>query len=311
MKDNLKKRILEIDNWRHPYILGEGLINKLSIPWWEDWHKWRLNVDLNNLEVILNGIEGKRVLDLGCNDGFYGFEYAKRGAKKVIGIDARQEEAIDRANLIKDYFEIKNISFECRDISRINYCENFPKGFDLVLMYGLLYHLSDPIETLHRIGKITKRVIAIQTFLSGSKGPILYLRGEDTSKVSSGVTPITCNPSQSTIVKMLHHAGFSLVLRVCPFPHLIGLNKNQSKNYHFGFFYGIKVDEDQKIKLLKSLEVSQFYNPKRKKTQIVEINESTLPLIPYPFVSNVKDFFMLICPPIMLQVLRKIKKSSK
>src|SRR5215208_4426819 len=42
-------------------------------------------------------LEGKRVLDIGCNEGFFAIEAKNRGAAEVIGIDG-DGAAIERAH---------------------------------------------------------------------------------------------------------------------------------------------------------------------------------------------------------------------
>jgi predicted RNA methylase len=48
-------------------------------------------------------LEGKRVLDLGCNAGFFSLTAIEAGCDFVLGIDGRQTH-IDQANLV---FEVK------------------------------------------------------------------------------------------------------------------------------------------------------------------------------------------------------------
>jgi hypothetical protein len=54
-------------------------------------------------------LQGKRVLDIACNSGFWSIQCALRGAD-VIGFDARQE-LIDQAMLIKMIVGVSNIDF--------------------------------------------------------------------------------------------------------------------------------------------------------------------------------------------------------
>lgn len=41
-------------------------------------------------------LTGKRVLDIGCNEGFFCAEFARRGAREVVGVD-RNKPALDFA----------------------------------------------------------------------------------------------------------------------------------------------------------------------------------------------------------------------
>ena len=99
-------QMLAINDWRHPYEI-EGKPNELEKDWFRDWHPWRWSVDKPVLDQALGDLSGKSLLDVACNDGWYGIQAAKAGAE-VTGIDGRQE-AINRARLIAEYFGHDNI----------------------------------------------------------------------------------------------------------------------------------------------------------------------------------------------------------
>ena len=253
MREQLREKITSIVDWRHPYDLGDGVFNQLGQSWYKGWHEFRLALDFDRIGAALNGVEGKRALDLGCNDGFYGFALAKRGASQVVGMDAL-EDHIYRANLIKDYFSIENASFLLRDIQEMDLAQDFPEGFDLVLFYRLLYHLSNPIETLRALGEATHKMIAVQTFVDTSQAPVLNLEQAYSTMPGTQFYPLVCRPSQSAVVKMLHYAGFPIVLRVSAYPSFtsppeFGLNTG----VNWGSFYGIKADEKEKSRIYEAL----------------------------------------------------------
>jgi SAM-dependent methyltransferase len=79
---------------------------------------------------------GMRVLDLGCNEGFFSIEAAKRGAEKVIGIDLSEHffaKAKERAAAFS------NIEF------RNTQMYDLPEGeFDLIFLFSALHYISTP-----------------------------------------------------------------------------------------------------------------------------------------------------------------------
>jgi SAM-dependent methyltransferase len=260
--------ILEIKDWRHPYdIPGQTLVKEYYRP----WHPWRFSVDKPNLERILGGFEGKRFLDVGCNDGWYSFAYEKEGAE-VFGVDARAE-AIRRAELIREYFA-SGANFVCGDVQELTGADRrFAEPFDATLFYGLLYHLSDPIGTLNRISAMTSRVIAVQTWMNGEdRKPILRIRKEEVGLPGSGMSEIVTTPSQAAVVMMLKNAGFNRVFRASPpsYNQIRKLSKKTRPSWHFGFFYGVKGDCPPLV-------------------DAVEIDESTPPLNPYGPVDRAID----------------------
>lgn len=83
-----------------------------------------------------------RVADLGCLEGGYALEFAKLGFN-VLGIEARGDN-ITKCNFIKHAFALPNLSFVKDDVRNIS---NYGT-FDIILNYGLLYHLNDPVNFL-------------------------------------------------------------------------------------------------------------------------------------------------------------------
>lgn len=252
-------KILAIKDWRHPYPIEGQILEKES---YRPWHPWRLSVDLPNLQTILGGdLAGKRILDVGCNDGWFSFEYEKVGAN-VLGVEAR-EEAVRRANLIKTHFGSK-ADFVCGDLEKLTFSDpQFQEPFDVVLFYGILYHLSDPINVLRKMGDLSRRAIAVQSWMYGEdRKPVLRFRKDPQHMAGSGMTELVTAPSQSAVVVMLKNAGFDHVYRADPKPYMAPKwNPNARASWHFGFFYGVKGDKPQGLNAVEIDENSPPLNP--------------------------------------------------
>jgi SAM-dependent methyltransferase len=92
-------------------------------------------------------LTGKSVLDLGCNEGFFCGEAARRGAKSVIGID------VDRAALetAKRLYGSKKVKFVFQD------WESLPEGrFDIVLWISGMHYELDPASVTRRIAALLR-----------------------------------------------------------------------------------------------------------------------------------------------------------
>jgi tRNA (mo5U34)-methyltransferase len=106
-------------------------------------------------------LTGMRVLDIGCAEGFFSFEAEKRGAREVIGIDSFPE-SIRRFNIVK-YARQSNASAFLMNVYDLE-----PRRlgtFDLVLFYGVFYHLKHPQLALERIRSICTGSLRFQTYI--------------------------------------------------------------------------------------------------------------------------------------------------
>jgi SAM-dependent methyltransferase len=58
---------------------------------------------------------GKRVVDLGCNFGFFAFQARRLGAQQVLGVD-REEKVLQGAAMLRDIFGLDGVNFLACDI---------------------------------------------------------------------------------------------------------------------------------------------------------------------------------------------------
>jgi len=104
-------------------------------------------------------LTGLRVLDIGCAEGFFSFEAERRGAREVIGIDSFSD-SVRRFNIAKEARQSNATAF------LMNVYDLEPKRlgtFDLVLFYGVFYHLKHPQLALERIRSICTGTLLFQT----------------------------------------------------------------------------------------------------------------------------------------------------
>lgn len=102
--------------------------------------------------------------DLGCLEGGYAVEFARAGYE-VTGIEARLEN-YSRAGVLPTLLDLPNLRFLCADVRDLP-----PEPtFDAVFCSGLLYHLDKPVEFLYLLGKITKKLLILNTHFSA--GPV-------------------------------------------------------------------------------------------------------------------------------------------
>jgi tRNA (mo5U34)-methyltransferase len=104
-------------------------------------------------------LSGWRVLDIGCNAGFYTFELAKRGAD-VLGIDV-DEHYLGQARWAADQFGLTDRT-EFRQM-QVYDLRTLDERFDLVWFMGVLYHLRYPLLALDLVAEKVDRLMMFQT----------------------------------------------------------------------------------------------------------------------------------------------------
>src|ERR1051325_1634137 len=83
---------------------------------------------------IPGDLTGKRVLDIGAWDGWFSFEMERRGAD-VVAVDSAEHTQF---RVARDLLGSK-VEYRIGDICRLS-SQNFGR-FDIVLFFGVLYHL--------------------------------------------------------------------------------------------------------------------------------------------------------------------------
>lgn len=108
---------------------------------------------------IPEDLSGWKVLDIGCNAGFYSIELAKRGAQ-VLAIDL-DEHYLRQAKWVSVQFGLDHkIQFEQMQVYDLAHRE---EEFDLVWFMGVFYHLRYPMLALDIITQRTRGLMVFQT----------------------------------------------------------------------------------------------------------------------------------------------------
>jgi SAM-dependent methyltransferase len=117
---------------------------------------------------------GAAVLDLASHDGRFSFAALHAGAERVVGIE-HDPELVKRAheNFEEYGIDSSRFRFECRDL----YPPFDDLGrFDLVLCFGILYHINDHLTFLSNIAAVEPAHVLIDTHASRHDGAVIELR---------------------------------------------------------------------------------------------------------------------------------------
>lgn len=122
--------------------------------------KWQ-----NFKHAIPEDLQGKSVLDVGCNAGFYSIEMKKRGAGRVVGIDS-DDIYLNQGRFAAEVCGFPDIEF--RNISVYDVGQ-LGQQFDIVIFMGVLYHLRHPLLALDILHGMVKETLVFQSMQRGSK----------------------------------------------------------------------------------------------------------------------------------------------
>ncbi len=121
--------------------------------------------------VVGPDLRGMRVLDIGCNAGFYALELARRGGS-VLAVDV-DPHYLRQAAWAREQCGIPAARLELRRM-QVYELAGLGEQFDLVLFLGVLYHLRYPLLALDIVaGRVRDRLV-LQT---------LTMPGEEVAEV--------------------------------------------------------------------------------------------------------------------------------
>lgn len=210
--DEIERRIASY-YWHYPFRFGDRLVEA-------DWEpaggldgrhfQRHLHVFPALLSRTGGSLEGKTVVDVGCNCGFWSIQARLAGAESVLGIEA-SEENVDQARFILDVTGLEGIEFEvgnAYDVSHERYGE-----FDVALYFGLLYHLEHPVLALERLYEVTRQLAVVDTTIVRDRTAVCRLHRDKVHEQNYS-NRLRMVPSRSAVAMMLRHAGFREVLLV-------------------------------------------------------------------------------------------------
>ena len=189
--------------WYHSFRFGNvyapGTITSLKYQMWVS-------------SLIPENLEGKTVLDIGTADGFYSFLCESRGAKKVVAVDWLEFPGFTAAHKIlnsKVEFQKLVVDDSTRgftklksDIGTIN---NIEEKFDIVLLFGVLYHLPNPIMILQKLFENTDMLL-IASHIIDSEELAMYYYPE--GSLTTGDTTNWWVPTPSCLTDIGTRIGF-------------------------------------------------------------------------------------------------------
>jgi len=153
-------------------------------------------------------VDLRTALDVGCGIGLFSKCLSELGLK-VTGLDARSK------NIAEAKRRYPNIKFIVSDVEDEKVRE---LGlFDLVLCFGLMYHLENPFRAIRNLHALTRYILIIESMVSPARSPTAILMSECQGEDQS-LHYVAFVPSEACLIKMLYRAGFSEVYKTTELP---------------------------------------------------------------------------------------------
>lgn len=137
-KTKAEQALKSLSPWRKgPFLIDDIFIDS----------EWQSNLKWSRVNELIDSLEGKTILDVGCGNGYYSLRMLGDGAKLVVGIDPsllfmKQFEAITHF--------MKSIPVFLLPLKLDELPESSPI-FDTVFSMGVLYHQRSPLNHLHQL----------------------------------------------------------------------------------------------------------------------------------------------------------------
>lgn len=166
-------------------------------------------------------IEGKTVLDVGCGSGRYAVEFARRGAKRVVGLDY----APGMLALARDHARACGVADRCEFLDGDFTARELGQAFDIVTAIGVFDYQNEPAKFLRKMAQhcsgqviasfpgrslIRMRLRQLRYWLNDC--PVLFYREGDVRDVAcqAGLVSVDIIPIHTS------GTGFVLCGRVSP-----------------------------------------------------------------------------------------------
>jgi tRNA (mo5U34)-methyltransferase len=106
--------------------------------------EWRSDFKWQRLEKAAGPLKGKRILDIGCNNGYFLFRMAAQNPKLALGIDPVLPFH-GQFKLMQHFAQCPQLHFELFGVEHVSF---FKESFDTIFFMGIIYHHRHPLQQL-------------------------------------------------------------------------------------------------------------------------------------------------------------------
>lgn len=133
-REQIRQSLLQLSPWRKgPFDVGGVFVDS----------EWRSDMKWRRVKEAID-VSGRRVLDVGCGNGYYGLRMVGAGARTVLGIDPTLLYVM-QFRALKTY--LPDLPIEVLPLRLAELPDERPT-FDAVFSMGVLYHQRSPMDHL-------------------------------------------------------------------------------------------------------------------------------------------------------------------
>ena len=138
-----RESLLALKPWRKgPFNIGGIEIDT----------EWRSDLKWSRLENFVSPLAGRRILDVGCGNGYYALRMRGLDAKLVVGIDPTLLFVVQFAALAH-FMRPEPVHVLPLRLHELPESSDLAPGFDTTFSMGVLYHQRDPIQHLLQLNE--------------------------------------------------------------------------------------------------------------------------------------------------------------
>ena len=216
--------------WFYEFDLPDGSRTSTDLPpGVASIHTTRRDMLDSALRQVLGGdYSALTAVDLACHQGWFSLHLARLGFREVLGVDGR-ESHLEDLRLMARVQGIDNVRVARHDIEEAHARDI--GTFDVTVMFGLLYHLENPVRALRLARAMTRRLFVIETQLvPHHEGMVEWgaqvfqrpLKGvfgivdetDETHGPETGIHGICLAPSLPALTWLLQRVGFENVTTI-------------------------------------------------------------------------------------------------
>lgn len=144
--------------WSHNIALPHGVYTAAC----DDYYPAHREIMRIVRERLGSDFSGRRIVDIGCLEGYFSIECALQGAE-VLGIDGKLLN-VRKCEFVRSVLGVERATFALGDAMKVT--RESSGRFDAVLALGLLYHLENPYTFLANVAGICDGFAVIDTHVA-------------------------------------------------------------------------------------------------------------------------------------------------